>query len=97
MQLQTKPFLRGRSNILLECAQEGMLLLGSLVCAMAELRRCVDPLQVDLLQSLSRRVYEHGLAEGHDPLLDTRDGALEDDKVVLDLAISNEATHTAEG
>jgi hypothetical protein len=88
------PSLRGGSNILLECAQEGVLLLGGLVCTVAELRGGVNPFQVDLLQGLSRCVHEHGLAEGHDSLLDTRDGALEDDEVVLDLTVSDKATHT---
>jgi hypothetical protein len=87
-------FLRGGSDILLERAQEGVLLLRGLVRAVAELRRRVDPFQVDLLQGLPRCVHEHGLPEGHDPLLDTRDGALQDDEVVLDLAVSDEAAHT---
>jgi len=41
-------------------------------------------------------VDEHGLAESHDTLLDTGDGALNDDEIVLDLTVTNEATHTTD-
>ncbi len=34
-----------------------------------------------------------GLAEGDDTLLGTRDGALEDDEIVLDDTVVGEATH----
>ena len=37
---------------------------------------------------------EHGLAESHDTLLGTRDGALHHDEVVVDLTVADEATHT---
>lgn len=60
---------------------------------MAELGRGVDPFEVDLLEGTARGVGEHGLAESHDTLLDTGDGTLEHDKVVVDRAITNEATH----
>ena len=82
-------------DVLLERTQEVVLLLRCLVCTVTELRRGVDPLQLNLLQCFSRGVNEHGLSESHDPLLDTRDRTLEDDKIILDLAISNKATHTA--
>ena len=36
---------------------------------------------------------EHGLSQRHDPLLDAGDGALEDDEVVLDFAVTNETAH----
>ena len=62
---------------------------------MAELGRSVDPFELDLLQRLARSVREHGFPEGHDSLLDTWDGALEQDEVVLDLAVVDEATHSA--
>jgi hypothetical protein len=39
-------------------------------------------------------VDEHRLAEGHDSLLDTGNGALEHDEVVVDLTIADEATKT---
>ena len=37
----------------------------------------------------------HGLAESHDSLLDTRAGALEEDEVVLDLAVADETAESA--
>jgi hypothetical protein len=61
-----------------------------------ELGRGVDPFQVDLLQSLPRGVDEHGLPEGHDPLLDTGDRTLQDDEVVLDLTVPHETAHARE-
>lgn len=61
---------------------------------MSELGRGVDPLEADLLQSPPRGLGEHGLSERHDTLLDTRDGTLEHDKVVVDLAIADETTQT---
>ena len=63
---------------------------------MSELGRGVDPLELNLLEGLARGVDEHGLAEGHDPLLDTRDGALDHNEVVLDLTITDETTHAIE-
>jgi hypothetical protein len=82
-------------DVLLERTQEVVLLLRSLVCTVTELRRGVDPLQLNLLQGLSRGVNEHRLSECHDSLLDTRNRTLEDDKIILDLTISNKAAHTA--
>lgn len=61
---------------------------------MTELGRGVDPLELDLLEGAAGGVDEHGLAEGHDTLLDTRDGTLEENEVVLDLTVADEATHT---
>lgn len=63
---------------------------------MTELAGGVDPLELDLLERTAGGVGEHGLAERHNPLLDTRDGTLEQNEVVLDLAVANEATHTVE-
>ena len=71
-----------------------MLLGGGLVGAVTELRRGVDPFQLDLLQRSPAGVREHGFAEGHDALLNTGNGALEEDEVVLDLAVADETTHT---
>jgi len=59
----------------------------------AELGRGVDPLEVDLLEGLARRVAVHGLSESDDSLLDTWDGTLDQDEVVLDLTVSDETTH----
>jgi len=39
-------------------------------------------------------MWEHGFSEGDDSLLDTWDGTLKEDKVVLDLTIADEATHS---
>lgn len=64
---------------------------------MTELRGGVDPLELDLLEGLAGGVDEHGLAESHDSLLDTGNGALDHDEVVVDLAIADEATHAETG
>jgi len=80
-------------DVLLERTQESVLLCGSLVSTVTELRRGIDPFEVDLLQSLSRCVDEHGLAESHHTLLDTRNGTLNNDEIILDLTISDKATH----
>lgn len=64
---------------------------------MAELARGVDPLEVDLLEGLARRVREHALAEGDDALLDAGDAALEQEEVVLDDAVADEAAHAVGG
>lgn len=61
---------------------------------MAELGGGIDPLEVDLLESPSAGVGEHGFSEGDDTLLDTGDGALDHDVVVLDLTVADEATET---
>lgn len=87
-------FLRRLSDVLLERAEERVLLCGGLVCTVTELRRRVDPFQIDLLQCLARCVNEHRLAESHDTFLDAGDGTLEDDEVVLDLSVTDEASQT---
>ena len=88
--------LRSSNKILLERAQELSLLLRSLVRAVAELGGSVDPFQLDFFQRLARGVRVHGFAEGHDAFLDARDGALEEDEVVFDFAVVDEAAHPAE-
>ena len=60
---------------------------------MTELGGSIDPLELDLLEGLAGGVDEHGLAESHDTLLNTWNGTLNDKEVVLDLTVSNEATH----
>lgn len=40
---------------------------------------------------------EHGLAESDDALLDTRDGTLEHNVVVVDLSVADETTHGGDG
>lgn len=61
---------------------------------MTELGRGVDPFEVDLLEGLAGGVCVEGLAEGDDSLLDTGDGALEQDEVVLDLTVVDESAET---
>ena len=63
---------------------------------MTELAAGIDPFEVDLLERSSRGVDEHRLAESHDALLDAWHRALEQDKVILDLAIPYETAHTVE-
>lgn len=63
---------------------------------MAELGRGIDPLELDLLGGLAAGLGVEGLAEGHDTLLDTRDGTLDHDEVVLNLTIADEATHRSD-
>lgn len=85
--------LRAGSEILLEGTLVLLLLGRGLESTMTELRGGVDPLELDLLEGLAGGVDEHGLAESHDSLLDTGNGALDHDEVVVDLAVANEATH----
>lgn len=61
---------------------------------MTKLGGGIDPFEVDLLEGTARGVSEHGLAESHDTLLDTRNGSLEHDEVVVDLTIADETTET---
>lgn len=62
---------------------------------MSEFGRGIDPFEVDLLEGTAGGVDEHGLAESHDTLLDTRDGTLDHDEVVVDLTVADETTETA--
>src|ERR1043166_2219595 len=75
--------LRGE-KILLESSLDLFLLRWGLVGTMTKLGRRVDPLEVNLLKSLPRAVSPHRFTERHDPLLNTRDGALNHDEVVVD-------------
>jgi len=87
--------LRRRSNeVLLESSKELPLLGECLVSTVTELGGGIDPLEVDLLEGLAGCVDVHGFAEGDDSLLDTRDGALEEEEVVVDRSVADEATHT---
>ena len=60
---------------------------------MTEFRRGVDPFEVDFFQRFPTRMREHGFAEGHDSLLDARDRAFEENEVVLDFSVADEAAH----
>lgn len=90
----TQSSLRALDEVLLERALELLLLGRSLESTVTELGRGVDPFQFNLLQRLSRGVSEHGLSQRHDTLLDTGDGTLDHDEVVVDLTISDETTQT---
>jgi hypothetical protein len=81
-------------KVLLESTLVLLLLGRGLESTMSELGRGVDPLEADLLEGLSGGLREHGLSEGHDTLLGTRDRALEHDEVVLDLTVADETTKT---
>lgn len=61
---------------------------------MTEFGRGVDPFEVDLLKGLARSVGVERFTESDDSLLDTRNGALEQDEVVLDLTIVDESSQT---
>jgi hypothetical protein len=89
--------LRGGGEVLLEGTLVLLLLRGRLESTVSELGRGVDPLELDLLEGLAGGVSEHGLAESHDSLLDTRDGALDHDEVILNLTITDEATQRGDG
>jgi len=80
------------SKVLLESTKELLLLRRSLVRAVTEFGRRVNPFEVDLLECTSSSMDEHGFAESHNSLLDTWDGALEQDKVVLNLTVAHEAS-----
>ena len=59
---------------------------------MTELGGGIDPLEVDLLESTAAGLGVQGLAQSHDALLDTGNGTLDEDPVVLDLTVVDEAT-----
>jgi hypothetical protein len=87
-------FLLAGNQVLLEGTHESTLLSRGLVSTVTELGRGVDPLEVDLLVGLAADLWVEGLAQSHDTLLNTRDGALDDNEVVLDLTVADEATKT---
>ena len=81
-------------KVLLESTLVLLLLGRGLVSTVCELGRGVDPREADLLESPSGGLGEHGLSEGHDTLLDTRDGTLEHNEVIVDLTVADETTET---
>lgn len=85
--------LNSSNKILLEGAQEGLLLLGGLESTVTKLGRGVDPFELGLLGGPPVDLGVEGLAQGHDTLLNTRNGALEEEEVVLDLTVADETTH----
>ena len=78
--------------LLLEWTHGLLLLLDGLEATVAELRRGVDELEADLLQSRTIGLSEERLAEGDDTLLDTGDSALKHDVILVDLTVVWEAT-----
>ena len=85
--------LGSSSKVLLEGTKNLVLLGLCLVGTVTELGGGVDPFEVDLLQRSPGCLREHGLAESHDALLHARNGALEEDKVVVYNTVSHEAAH----
>ena len=81
----------------LELAHEGELLAGGLEATVAELRRGVDELELDLLHRRPAGLREARLAEGEDALLDADSAALDQDVVLLALTVVREATHRGDG
>ena len=61
---------------------------------MTEFGRSIDPLEVDLLESFAGCVSVERFAKGDDSLLDTGNGALEKNEVVLDFTVMDKATQT---
>jgi hypothetical protein len=90
----TSSLLRRSLEVLLEDTLVLPLLRRCLVSTVTELGRGVDPFELDLLQRPPASVGEHGLAQGHDALLDTRASTLDENVVVLDLTVADETTHT---
>ena len=89
--------LRAGDKILLEGTLELLLLLDGLESTVTELGRGINPFELDLLEGLAGGVDEHGLAESHDSLLDTGNGALDHDEVVVDNTVTDETTETVTG
>lgn len=87
-------FLDSGNQVLLERTQESTLLGGSLVSTVTELGRGIDPFEVDLLGGLAADLGVKGLAESHDSLLNTGNGTLDNDEVILDLTVADETTET---
>lgn len=81
-------------EVLLEDTLVLPLLRRRLVRTVTELRRRVDPLELHLFQRPPAGVNEHGLAQSNNALLDTGAVTLEQEKVILDLTVADEATHT---
>jgi hypothetical protein len=86
-------FLRSGLDVLLHHALVLPLLRRCLVGTVSELGRGVDPLELNLLKRPPAGVDEHGFAQSHDALLDTRAVTLEQNEVVLDLTVADETTH----
>jgi len=84
----------GSFQVLLQRANYLGLLSRGLVSSMSELGRCVDPFQFHLFVRTTARVHKHGFAEGNDTLLYTRNTALDEKEVVLDLSVADKSAKT---
>lgn len=80
-------------DVLLERAQEGVLLGGCLEDTVPELGGGINPLELDLLGSTAADLRVESLAQSENTLLDTWDTALDKDEVVLNFTVVREATH----
>lgn len=87
--------LSSSSEVLLERADNLLLLCRRLVCTVTKLAGRVDPFQVDLFQCASARLCKHCLAQRHDSLLDTGRAALEEQVVVVHHTVANKAAHSS--
>mgnify|MGYP006868028651 FL=1 len=63
---------------------------------MTELGGGIDPLELDLLGGPAGSLGVQSLAQSHNTLLDTGNGALDHNEVVLDLTVVDETTHAKE-
>ena len=79
--------------LLLEDSKETLFLVGCLEATMTHLGRCIDELEVDLLEGASRDLREEGFSESDDSLLGSHDATTDHDPVLVDFTIVGEPTH----
>jgi len=58
---------------------------------------CIDKFELDLLESITIGLNVNSLTKSQDPFADTDGAALENEEVVLNNTIANEATHWIDG
>ena len=73
--------------------QELGLFFGRLESSVSELGGGIDELEVDLFQVLARGVLHHRLTKDQRSLLDTNDGTLEHEPVLVDFSVVDESSH----
>ena len=69
------------------------LFFGSLESSVTELGGGIDELDIDILQVLARSVLHHGLTKDQRSLLDTDNGTLEHEPILVDFTVVDESTH----
>jgi len=69
------------------------LLVGGLESSVTKFRGSIDKLEVDVLQVLARSVLHHGLTKDQGSLLDTNNGSLEHEPVLVDFTIVDKSSH----